>query len=85
MIHILDDFLFLVPLNSTICGRSFNQFISMCEMLGVPIKDEKTAGPSTSMTFLGIELDIVEMEARLHVPQEKVEKIRSAVHGSLFR
>ncbi|KAL5008612.1 hypothetical protein ScPMuIL_014193 [Solemya velum] len=61
------------PKNSSICALSLQQFISLCETLGVPIKDEKTEGPSSVLTFLGIELDTVMMEARL--PVEKVVKV----------
>jgi hypothetical protein len=75
MLHILDDFLFLGPPDSAICGRSLTQFKALCEVLGVPIKNEKTVGPSTTLTFLGIELDTLAMEARL--PWDKVEKIIS--------
>lgn len=68
MLHILDDFLFLGPPNSAICHSAMNQFLFMCEILGVPIKSEKTEGPTTCIVFLGIELDTVKFEARF--PQE---------------
>lgn len=83
MLHILDDFLFLGPPSSPICEHSLQQFVSMCDVLGVPIKAEKTEGPSTRIVFLGIELDSHSMEARL--PDEKVEKIRNAVHSAKRR
>lgn len=59
MLHILDDFLFLGPPDSSICKLALHQFMSMCDVLGVPIKGEKTEGPSTTLIFLGIELDTV--------------------------
>ncbi|XP_062586589.1 uncharacterized protein LOC134248181 isoform X1 [Saccostrea cucullata] len=77
MLHILDDFLFIGPRDSSICGLALQQFISLCEVLGVPIKSEKTEGPSTEIVFLGIQLDTVKWEARL--PQDRVQKIREAV------
>lgn len=83
MLHVLDDFLFLGPPDSKICDLSLAQFISMCEVLGVPIKAEKTEGPSTVLTFLGIELDTIHMEARL--PQVKVEKIRTVLGATRKR
>jgi hypothetical protein len=55
----------------------------MCETLGVPIKHEKTVGPATTIVFLGIELDTVNMEARL--PHDKIEKIRKALHSAKCR
>ena len=42
--------------------------------MGVPIAHEKTFGPSTTLSFLGIELDTLTMEARL--PEEKLQKCR---------
>jgi hypothetical protein len=83
MLHILDDFLFLGPPKSAICGRSLSQFMSLCQVLGVPIKNEKTVGPSTTLTFLGIELDTLAMEARL--PLDKVDKIKVALKATMKR
>ncbi|XP_062618317.1 uncharacterized protein LOC134279921 [Saccostrea cucullata] len=80
MLHILDDFLFIGPPNSAICHSSLKQFLSMCDVLGIPIKSEKTEGPSTTMVFLGIELDTIKMEARL--PQEKIQKIKLALDSA---
>lgn len=83
MLHILDDFLFLGPPDSPVCNLALSQFISMCEVLGVPIKCEKTEGPSTTLIFLGIELDTMNMEARL--PRDKIEKIQNALHSAKRR
>lgn len=83
MLHILDDFLFLGPPDSSICKLALHQFMSMCDVLGVPIKGEKTEGPSTTLIFLGIELDTVNMEARL--PEEKIVKIKNALHSAKRR
>ena len=43
----------------------FEVFLSLCEKLGVPIKDEKTVQPSTVITIYGIEVDSHELECRL--------------------
>ena len=45
MSHIIDDFLFVGPPNSSKCGQDLNSFLSVCEKLGVHIKDEKTVQP----------------------------------------
>lgn len=74
MVHILDDFLFIGPPNSSICGSSLKQFISMCDVLSIPIRSEKTEGPATTIVFLGIELDTCFMEARL--PDDEIQKIK---------
>ena len=67
--HILDDFLFV---NKTydFCLSELQRFRSLCDNLGFPINEDKTEGPSTKLSFAGIELDTVLMVARL--PQDKV-------------
>lgn len=80
MLHILDDFLFLGLPDSSICKLALHQFMSICDVLGVPIKGEKTEGPSTTLIFLGIELDTVNMEAKS--PEEKIVKIQNALHSA---
>ena len=45
---------------------------SIAKELGLPIEEKKTEGPSTCITFLGIELDTVAMEMRL--PQNKLSQ-----------
>lgn len=83
MLHILDDFLFLGPPDSHICNLALHQFMSMCDVLGVPIKGAKTEGSSITIIFLGIELYTVNMEARL--PEEKNVKIQNALHSAKRR
>ena len=51
--------------------------LALCEQLGVPIAREKVCQPSTSLTFLGIEVDTLAMELRL--PQEKLERLKEAI------
>lgn len=57
MLHILDDFLLLGPPDSPICNLALHQFMSMCDVLGVPIKGIKVEGLSNTLIFPGIELD----------------------------
>ena len=45
------------------CAQALSS--ALCEQLGVPVAKEKVCQPSTSMTFLGIEVDTLEMELRL--------------------
>ena len=63
IMHHLDDFLTLAPLDSLTCTRNLDTIKSVCLHLGVPLAVEKVEGPSTSLTFLGIVLDTVRMEA----------------------
>jgi len=74
VVHILDDFLFLGPVNSQVCQNNLEKFLEMCQKLCVPIKQEKTQNATQVITFMGLELDSVAMEARL--PHDKLAKLR---------
>ena len=52
VIHILDDFLFLAPSRDK-CHRDLDNFIKLCNEVGVPIADEKTVGPRPAYNLLG--------------------------------
>ena len=71
IVHLLDDFL-IVAQNRTLCQSQLSLFLDLCSFLGIPIAPEKTCGPSTILSFVGIELDTVLLQARL--PQEKIDK-----------
>ena len=77
MSHILDDFIFFGPPQSSRCNQSLQSFLMLCESLQLPIKPEKTVLPSTSVTLHGIEVDTSSMTIRL--PQEKLSELRSKV------
>lgn len=71
--HILDDFLFVGPSNYDQCLMELNKFLTMAKDLGIPIKQEKTVLPCTTLSFVGIEIDSILMEKRL--PSDKLTKI----------
>ncbi len=73
--HYLDDFFLAGPAGSQLCEQNLHRWVSLCEELGVPLADDKTEGPSTSITYLGFVLDTVKQELRL--PPEKLSKVRS--------
>ena len=50
---------------------------SICEQVGLPVAPEKTEGPTTCLTFLGIEINTQTNQLRL--PQDKLEKLRSTI------
>ena len=52
-------------------------FHHVCERLGIPLAADKCEGPSTCLTFLGIEIDTVEMELRL--PAEKLQMLQQEI------
>ena len=65
LLHYLDDFLTAGPPDSPICSQNLNSMLALCECINAPIKSSKIEGPSTSITFLGIHLDIITMEASI--------------------
>ena len=82
LLHLLDDFLF-VSATYIQCQSNLNRFICLCNQLGIPIAPDKTCGPSTTLTFGGIELDSIKSEARL--PQEKILKCVETISAFLKR
>ena len=82
LLHLLDDFLF-VSATYIQCQSNLNRSICLCNQLGVPIAPDKTCGPSTTLTFAGIELDSIKSEARL--PQDKILKCVETIKAFLKR
>ena len=52
----------------------FNYFIQLCDSRRIPLAPKKIEGPSTSLYFLGIQLDTAHMEIKL--PEEKLSRIQ---------
>lgn len=74
VIHYVDDFLFVVaPGKEAEAHRMLEGAKALCAKLGLPLAADKTEGPTTCLTFLGIELDSVALEARL--PKERLAEI----------
>ena len=77
MDHYLDDFSIVNSPKSAVCGRNLQMALETCEEMGFPVAREKTEGPATIVTLLGIILDSELMQLRL--PLEKLEKLRELV------
>ena len=76
LIHYLDDFLLVGPPgNPTSCQSNLAIALETCSSLGFPTAPEKTEGPSTTIVFLGIEIDSILMELRL--PKEKLSRLKA--------
>ena len=56
LLHLLDDFL-IISSTYDVCKAHLALFIQLCDFLGILIAPGKTFGPSTILTFAGIELD----------------------------
>ena len=82
ILHLLDDFLIVSP-SHDLCKQQLDLFLMLCQYLGIPMAPEKTIGPSSTISFAGIELDSVLMEARL--PPDKLVKCQDLISGFLRR
>jgi hypothetical protein len=77
-IHVLDDFLFVGKPHSTECYDALLAFYTLATEINLPIKKEKTVLPTTTLTFLGLELDTVRFEVRL--PEDKLISLRNRIN-----
>ena len=82
ILHLLDDFL-IVSRSLSPCENNLRAFLQTCDDIGVPMAPEKTVGPSFVLSFAGIELDTIKMEARL--PEDKLTKCRSLIREFLTK
>ena len=73
--HYLDDFIVIGPPRSPQCQQALDTMIRSCAHLGVPLASQKTVGPTTCLTFLGITIDTLANELRL--PPDKLTRLRS--------
>ena len=76
ILHLLEDFLSAAG-SDILCKDQLKLFLCLCNYLGIPMAPKKTCGPSTNISFAGIELDNLLSEARL--PPEKLEKCKSII------
>jgi hypothetical protein len=82
-VHFLDDFLFVGPANSPLCLQTLEKFLTMSKQIGLPIKADKTVFPTTTLTFLGLDLDSELMEIRL--PLDKLGKLKDQLNHFKFK
>ena len=77
VLHYLDDFLDVAGPSKDQAQRHHDLILDMFNYLHVPVAPEKVEGPSTTLVFLGIELDTVCLEMRL--PSDKKDDILATV------
>jgi hypothetical protein len=73
--HYIDDFVLLGPPGSAECERGLRCLQQTCANLGVLLAEDKTEGPATLLTVLGIEFDTQAMVLRL--PSDKLQRLQS--------
>ena len=76
-LHYLDDFFFCGPPATRDCAAALEVAIPTCLELGLPVAPEKVEGPSSTLTFLGIEIDSVAREIRL--PRSKLLRLQETL------
>ena len=81
IVKVLDDFLFIGNSYEE-CNTALNTFLAVCTDLGVPIANDKTVGPTKSLSFLGITLNTHNLTAAL--PIDKVNKYLDHTKSLLF-
>ena len=65
ILHYLDDYITIGPPGSTTCQRNLTTLLESASTLGIPIAEQKMVGPTTKLTFLGIEINTVSGELLL--------------------
>ena len=81
--HYLDDFITCGLPGASECQQNTHKLLGCWSQLGTPIAQDKTEGPTTCLTFLGIEVDTQAMELRL--PAHKLARVRQTVSEWLGR
>ena len=72
--HYLDDFITAGRPHSAECQDNLNLLMELCTLLGLPMAADKREGPTTCLTFLGVELDTINLQMRL--PAEKLARLK---------
>ena len=77
LLHYLDDFLNVASPSRKHAQLQLDIILQVFKYLGVPVATEKVDGPCQVITFLGIILDTVLLEARL--PTDKLQDLRQEI------
>ena len=80
-LHYLDDFI-LVAKSTAEATQQKHLLVSQFERLGIPLEPAKLEGPTTCLTFLGIEVDTVALQLRL--PGPKLSEVRRCLRQCAF-
>jgi len=83
LLHYLNDFLTDGPPESPICKNKPNSMLQLCNQIQAPVKSSKNEGPSASITFFGIQLDAIAVEAS--ITQERRDALLSELNQLYWR
>lgn len=76
-LHYLDDFFFCAPAESPACRQALEIAIPLCSRLGLPVAPNKVEGPTTCITFLGIQIDSERQS--LSLPPHKLVHLKELI------
>ena len=82
--HYADDFLFVGGSEATSpssCKALLQSFKDTCQLLGVPLAEEKTVEPTSRLSFLGLDIDSAALS--VFVPHDKLSKIQGKIQEAL--
>ena len=82
IVHVLDDFLIIVE-SEREAKDQLARFITLCGTCGIPIASDKTEGPATMLTFLGIDLDV--RRALAILPRDKVLRCSQMLQNAISK
>ena len=74
----IDDFLLICD-DLKHCTESLNYIVKLVESLGLTVNWDKVAGPTQSLTFLGVEIDC--LRRTLSLPKKKLDEVRILVRS----
>ena len=78
ILHYLDDFFLVAPAKSSpSCQDFMDSAINAFNHLGVPLAPDKIVGPTTKLTYLGIEID--SSEGIIRLPLDKFTELQSTI------
>ena len=77
ILHYCDDFFIFGGCGEgkQSCAHALHSFIATCKQLGVPLASDKTEGPVSKITYLGLEIDARNQLVR--IPPTKLSAIQS--------
>ncbi len=84
MCHYMDDVFFVGEKDDSgphSCGALLQTFRTVCNKFGVPLAEEKTVGPVSCLTFLGLQLD--SESQTVSIPQSKIEAVKDKIESAL--
>jgi len=76
-LHYLDDFLLVGPAQSQESQQALDTTMATFASMGLSVAPEKTEGPTTSLVFLGIEIDTLRLQLRL--PPDKKARLSAGL------